>query len=161
MEDLLILRNEPLKILTKKLKSKYRFANVEQNKKTIIVTGSIDKAIRTVFLNDTLIKESKKALEILESNESYVYKLNGQPHGIYEIMHLFDQANPNNIERYKGLGEMNGPKLYDSTLDPNNRVLIRYTIESAADCLDKMKYYNNNMRELLTGVKVSRFDILD
>lgn len=161
LEDLMILKDEPYKNFCKKLKSKYRFINVDKQKDTLIITGSVDGAIRTVFLNNILIKECKKALDILNKNSSFVYKLNGEYSGIYNIMHLFDTVNPSNIQRYKGLGEMNGPKLFDSTLNPETRVLVRYTVQNATDCINKMKFYNNNMRDLLSEIKVSRFDVLD
>lgn len=162
LEDILILRNEPFKSFSKKLKKLYRFLSIEQaNNGTIIIDGSVDGAIRTVFLNKILIKECFKIINILESNDNYIYKINGNFAGIYEIMTLYNDTNPGGIQRYKGLGEMNGPKLYDSTLDYRNRTLIRYTMESALETIEKMKYYNNNMRELLNDIKVSRFDVMD
>ena len=164
LESILILLYNKVSLdkFTSSLQKQFKFINnIVKKGNTIIVEGLVGSKYQTVFVNDTLIQESKEVLQYIEKNESLVYRVNRQLKSIYELMVLFNQSAPSLIQRYKGLGEMDGKRLFDSTLDPDNRTLIQYTIDSVKDEIDAIRFYENDMSRLLQDTKLSRFEVME
>ena len=49
-----------------------------------------------------------------------------------------DNARAPEIQRYKGLGEMNPEQLWETTFDPSNRRLVQITLDEARDAVDEI-----------------------
>ena len=57
------------------------------------------------------------------------------------------KGNKVSVQRYKGLGEMNAEELWETTMDPNNRVLKQVSIEDAEEA--------NQIFDILMGSEVA------
>ncbi|MDY3121200.1 DNA topoisomerase (ATP-hydrolyzing) subunit B [Clostridiaceae bacterium 68-1-5] len=86
------------------------------------------------FMPD-LIKEgyvylAQPPLYKLEKNKKVWYAYNDEE--LDSILREVGRDGNNKIQRYKGLGEMDADQLWETTMDPENRVLLRVTMDEEA-----------------------------
>lgn len=147
--------------IQKELKKKFRFSTVE-NRKGIIVYGGSTIQRNFLPMNDQIIADCQNIIHIMKKNKDIYYTLNGQPASLYDVMSAFEKSSPSSIKRYKGLGEMDASQLAESTMDINNRTLIRYTLEDAKEEIETIRKFEADRSKLLDFVgTVKRSDLLD
>ncbi len=162
LETLLLLHlsGADYKKLKSSIEKKYRFIKVSKVNGVTYIQGSLNSKIQTIFYNQRVIDDCKRIIDILNKNKEVSFKINGKVSNLYELMSKFDESSPKNIRRFKGLGEMDGKSLEESTLDRNNRILMQYTLEDAKSAINEIRYYEDNKEKLLEGIEVSRFDVI-
>lgn len=162
LETLLLLHlsKADYKKLKASIEKKYRFIKVEKINGVINIHGSLNSKIQTLFFNSRLIDDCIRIINILNQNRNIAFKINGVACNLYELMDKFDETSPKNIRRFKGLGEMDAPSLYESTLSKENRILIQYTLDDIKSTVNEIRYFEDNKDKLLEGIEVSRFDVI-
>ena len=117
----------------------FDISKLRYHKIIIMTDADVDRAhISTLLLTfmyrfmPDLIKEgyvylAQPPLYKLERNKKVWYAYSDEE--LDSILQEVGRDNNNKIQRYKGLGEMDAEQLWDTTMDPEHRVLLRVTMD--------------------------------
>lgn len=159
LEDISLHIGELYSKFKKAIEKKYRFIQVSQEKKTnkLSIDGVVDDKYQRILINDNLLAQFNEVKNFLDNSPSK-YKVNGEVYSLYGVLKLIKSIEPKNITRYKGLGEMDGKQLFESTIDPNGeRTLMRYSVDDVKSEIDRLRQIETNNNILFKDIDISKF----
>ncbi len=138
-----VLKNEEIKAIVSAIGAgmgkDFDVGKIRYSKVIIMTDADVDGAhIRTLLL--TFFYRYMKPL--IESGHLYIaqpplYRIK-KGNKIYyaysdkELENLMSRMGNAEVQRYKGLGEMNPEQLWETTMNPKNRILLRVSVEDAS-----------------------------
>jgi len=165
-----IIANYDKSDFKKKLNQRFPEITIEDK----VISGIVDNKFQIVQINDFFerkIEEMKTLIEKVNEGKLY-YKINeivnsqNVERGIMSLGQFFmfiKKFQPEILTRYKGLGELDPNELWETTMDPNKRVLIRLTMEDVEEEIRKFRVLHGNVaeerRKLMEHFKIDRDDL--
>ena len=177
-ENLIIINNRLNKSLINSEKGWNSVFKVEDEDKKILEISRINRGVKDLFIltNEDILSEEAKILDSMKVFlndhflEKCIFSINENEYEIKGPLELAKRITDlgkkgSQINRYKGLGEMNPVQLWETTLDPNARFLLQVKVEHEGDAEETfstlmgetVEHRRNFIQE--NALKVSNLDV--
>ena len=177
-ENLIVINNRLNKSLINSEKGWNAVFKVEDEDKKILEISRINRGVKDLFIltNEDILSEEAKILDNMKVFlndhflEKCIFSINENAYEIKGPLELAKRITDlgkkgSQINRYKGLGEMNPVQLWETTLDPNARFLLQVKVEHEGDAEETfstlmgetVEHRRNFIQE--NALKVSNLDV--
>ena len=177
-ENLIVINNRLNKSLINSEKGWNSVFKVEDEDKKILEISRINRGVKDLFIltNEDILSEEAKILDNMKVFlndhflEKCIFSINENEYEIKGPLELAKRITDlgkkgSQINRYKGLGEMNPVQLWETTLDPNARFLLQVKVEHEGDAEETfstlmgetVEHRRNFIQE--NALKVSNLDV--
>ena len=177
-ENLIVINNRLNKCLINFEKGWNAVFKVEDEDKKILEISRINRGVKDLFIltNEDILSEEVKILDNMKVFlndhflEKCIFNINENEYEIKGPLELAKRITDlgkkgSQINRYKGLGEMNPVQLWETTLDPNARFLLQVKVEHEGDAEETfstlmgetVEHRRNFIQE--NALKVSNLDV--
>ena len=177
-ENLIVINNRLNKYLINFEKGWNAVFKVEDEDKKILEISRINRGVKDLFIltNEDILSEEVKILDNMKVFlndhflEKCIFNINENEYEIKGPLELAKRITDlgkkgSQINRYKGLGEMNPVQLWETTLDPNARFLLQVKVEHEGDAEETfstlmgetVEHRRNFIQE--NALKVSNLDV--
>ena len=152
-----------------KMKEFLKDEKIEDN----VLTGIFNGKYQILIMDKLFEKRIKRLQKYVEGNNGDMYYHVNERYGdkitdkgvmsVGQFLKMCQKYQPVIKTRYKGLGELNADELRDTTLDPNNRILIRMTMDDVERELEIFNTLHGNddagRKLMMKHLSVSREDL--
>ena len=145
--------------------------NSSEDKNARVVSGVVEGKYQLLFIDKLMMKKCSKMLKIIHevNNANYYKVLEKTGKNIYDDLGVMtigeffmrvQKYQPKIEMRYKGLGELSSVDLEKTTLDPNNRMLVRLTMKDLEEEIAKFDILHGKAEEekkaMMKAFKIDR-----
>ena len=136
------------------------YMSVKVTNGSLCFDGLAGEKIQTIVYNEFMENRCVNLINLIDNCPYNGFRVNGQSTTLLGLMNIYDKYQPSNIQRYKGLGEMDAWQLMESTLHPDyNRTLMQVTAADIDKEIQAIRNYDSNKKAILDMVDFSGYDL--